>query len=238
MAEEVGSDKLPTEVNKGGIVSGVASCGAAILGFLAIFSSIIDLCCLVWMIAVLFGVMSLLLGVRKPRRNRWFLQGTIGISLALGGIVFFYDQTYPSVFKTRIPPVNYVDVPLPEILQDFCRHAHEQQHSVRFAMYERELRDQKVTLRTSREMGLKRALRKLTEAAECSFDYGVCPVGSVVILGHIRVFRKDEFAQNGEFELTVEYDRILQRDWACEDMYEHEETERSGEGFLEEDMLP
>ncbi len=238
MAEEVVAEKCPVRVNKGEAVAGIASYWLAILGFFSILGAGVLFCYVFWAIAIPLGCASLVLGRERPRRKRWFLRGTIGISLALGGMVFFYDQTYPSVLKTKIPPVTYVDAPLPEILKDFCQHAHEQQHSVSFAMYERELRDQMVTLRTSREMGLKGALRKLTEAAECSFDYGVCPVGSVVILGHIWIFRKDEFPQNREFELTVEYDRILEQDWACEDMYEHEETERSGDGSLEEDRLP
>jgi hypothetical protein len=189
-------------LNRSGMRIARASDAFLLLGFLSLPTNA-AFCNVFWGAALFFGLLSLVTASRKPRQKRWFVPGTIGVVLPALAIIFLGPSTYPSQMRVKIPQVNYVDGPLTQILQDFCKQAEKQKHPVSFALHEEELRDQKVTFRTTRPMRLKKALLKLTKAARCSFRYGICAVGNAVILGPIRIFRDHAFKESGEGQLLL-----------------------------------
>ncbi|NQT82220.1 hypothetical protein HQ563_04310 [bacterium] len=165
---------------------------------------------------------------RRPRPKRWFVPGTIGLALVVGGIILGALFCGPDPLYVRISPVSYIETPLPEVLQDLCRHLDNRGSSVRFVLRGEELKGKTTSFRTRRKMKLREVLEKLTERAGCSFHYGVCGTGGG-LLGPITISSANGGPRNDEVELWIEHDRIVEYGGGSNEdcQAEAEETEKS-----------
>lgn len=202
MAEDNAADIGPENKTKSGTGLGIASCLLALVG-----GGIFLFRWFFWFVAILLGLVSLRAAGRRPRRKGWFLWGTLGIALAAAGILYAAIADYPSVLRMTIPPVNHLERPLPEVLQDFCRHVHNQGRCVSFALHEGDLKVQRTTFRTMGPMSLRQALRKLTRSAGCSFSYRRCGTCGAIV-PWIAIWKHHRARQEGESRLVIRHDEI------------------------------